>query len=311
MNTSPMPIDQDIYELLEDLKSVRAEYPPEMLARRRTAFMVQLTLMEKFSVRSFHSIESTDNDKVIEILENLKPVRTEYPSLLMAKQRSAFLDQAAKRRKAGWVHSLRSAFQGVFAFDTETLAIPVMSVLRKSLVLVSIIVIAFAGAVLGGNRERTAQVADIPPTRSEVSQPVAMNPTSTPESRTTTCTPGSTSPLCSSDGFDEDPAQAAWVSNSGEGWIKIDTGQTAPIHKVELDRKELGSARAEFTISVAMTENKYKKVYDSKEDDSTAVVSDGKTIEVSFAHRGTSNDRNLRGTWKVCTDQSYRSWYGY
>jgi hypothetical protein len=261
MNTSPMPIDQDIYELLETLKSVRAEYPPEMLARRRTAFMVQLTLMEKFSVRSFHSIESTDNDKVIEILENLKPVRTEYPSLLMAKQRSAFLDQAAKRRKAGWVHSLRSAFQGVFAFDTETLAIPVMSVLRKSLVLVSIIVIAFAGAVLGGNRERTVQVADIPPTRSEVSQPVAMNPTSTPESRTTTCTPGSTSPLCSSDGFDEDPAQEAWVSNSGEGWIKIDTGQTAPIHKVELDRKELGSARAEFTISVAMTENKYRSWY--------------------------------------------------
>ena len=251
MKSTPSPQDQEIIKLLEALKSVRAEYPPELLVRRRTAFMVQLTLLEKFSVKNFHSIEHVlEDENIIEILGELKPIRAEYPSILKAKQRAAFLDQAAKRSKVGWMNALQSAIRSRFNFDPEASVIPMMSVLRKSLIIVSIIAIAFAGALIGGNREQVAKVADISPTQGGISQPVAVVLTATYETTESTCTPDSTSSLCSTYGFDTGPDQESWVSKSADSWIKIDTGETATIHMVEFDKEYLGGSTGEFTLSL-------------------------------------------------------------
>ena len=57
MKLTPSPQDRKIIKLLEALKAIKAEYPPEMLARRRTTYMVQLALMEKFSVKNFDSLK--------------------------------------------------------------------------------------------------------------------------------------------------------------------------------------------------------------------------------------------------------------
>ena len=82
MNSTPAPQDQEIINLLKTLKSIKVEYPPELLANRRTAFLVQITLSEKFNVNNLHL---HTNEDVVEILESLKPVRAEYPSILLAK----------------------------------------------------------------------------------------------------------------------------------------------------------------------------------------------------------------------------------
>jgi hypothetical protein len=145
MTSTPSPKDQEIIELLEALGTIKAEYPPELLAKRRIAFMVQLVLSEKFSVHNFHSPEG---EKVIEVLENLKPVRSEYPSILMAKQRAAFLDQAAKRRKVSWLESLRSAVQSKLSLNLEVLAASITDEIRIQFIVASILTIACVGILL-------------------------------------------------------------------------------------------------------------------------------------------------------------------
>ena len=42
MKSTFSPEDEEIIKLLEDLKSVIADYPPELLARRRTAFIKEI-----------------------------------------------------------------------------------------------------------------------------------------------------------------------------------------------------------------------------------------------------------------------------
>ena len=279
MKPTPSLQDQDIFELLEALKSVRVEYPSELLAKRRTAYKVQLALMDRFSVKTFHSLE---NEKIIEILENLQPVQTEYPSILMAKQRTAFLDKAAKRRKVGWMRAFLSTFQGKFTSVPRVPTAPITNVIYRSLVIVSIIVAAFAGTLIFGNREQVSEVADIPPTQREISQPIPVDPTATLETKKTSCTPGSTSSQCSTYGFNKSPDQASWISYSTNNWIKIDTGQDATINMVELDREFAGITTGEFTISVALSDGQYKQVYDSKSDNSTGTASAPGTVQASF-----------------------------
>ena len=161
MKWTPSPQDRKIIQLLEALKAIKAEYPPEMLARRRTTYMVQLALMEKFSVKNFNSIE---DEKIIEVLENLKPVKAEYPSILMAKQRAAFLDQAAKRRKAGRIESLRSAIRSKLSFTPKAPAGALTNAIRRSFILATIIAAVFAG-ILFGNLDQFTESARPQPTR--------------------------------------------------------------------------------------------------------------------------------------------------
>jgi len=185
MKWPPSPQDQRIIELLEELKAIKLEYPPELLARRRTAYMVQLALMGKFSVKNLDSIE---DEKFIEVLENLKPVRAEYPSILMAKQRTAFLDQAAKRRKMGWIESLRSSIRSRLSFTPRASTGVLTNALLRSLILASIILTVFAG-ILFGNLDQFTESARPRPPHGEISQPVPIIPTATYATTKTTCSP--------------------------------------------------------------------------------------------------------------------------
>jgi hypothetical protein len=279
MNSTSSPQDQEIIKLLDALKSIKAEYPPELLAKRRTAFMVQLTLSEKFSVQNFRPPE---DEKIIEILENLKPVRIEYPSILMAKQRAAFLSQASKRRRVGWMETLRSAIQSKPIFNSKALAASITNEIRIQFIVASILAVACVGILLYGNRDLFMALTRSHPTGGEVSQSSSIVPTATYETTKTTCKLDFTSSQCLTHGFVKGPDPASWVSNSTDNWIKIDTGQAATIHMVELDRKRLDSSKGEFTISLALSEDQYKVVYDSRSDNYAAIVSEPDTIQVSF-----------------------------
>jgi len=279
MKSTPSSQDQEIFKLLDALKAVKAEYPPELLAKRRTAFMVQLALSEKFSVQHFHPPE---DEQIIEILENLKAVRAEYPSILMAKQRSAFLSQASKRRKVGWIETLSSAIKSKFSTNPKALAASTTSEVRIQFIVASILAAACIGIFLYGFRDQFMAFTRSHQAGGETSQFVSVVPTATYEITKTTCKLDSPSAQCLTHGFVKGPDPDSWVSKSTDNWIKIDTGQAATIHMVELDRVRMDNSKEEFTISVALSEDQYKVVYDSRTDKYAGIVSEPDKIQVSF-----------------------------
>ncbi|HEX5807088.1 MAG TPA: discoidin domain-containing protein, partial [Anaerolineales bacterium] len=107
MKLSPSPHDQQIIELLEKLGSLRAEYPAELLAARRAAFVAQIEQHNG----AIDAEEISSNDPVIERLQILKSAASEYPAELLADRRSAFIAQIRQRNEAAAKQELPSREQ--------------------------------------------------------------------------------------------------------------------------------------------------------------------------------------------------------
>jgi len=88
------PHDQEIIEILGSLKSQTTEYPPELLAARRAAFIGQVVQRREVGVKE---AQPSQDQEILEILESLKPVKAEYPPELLAARRTAFIGQVTKR----------------------------------------------------------------------------------------------------------------------------------------------------------------------------------------------------------------------
>jgi hypothetical protein len=71
------------------LETLRAEYPVELLAARRAAFIAQIEQYNGFEVKEV----LPSKDQMIKLLEGLKPVVAEYPADLLAARRAAFIAQ--------------------------------------------------------------------------------------------------------------------------------------------------------------------------------------------------------------------------
>jgi hypothetical protein len=92
---TPSPQDEAIIELLKRLETLKAEYPPELLAARREAYIAQI---EQHRAVSAHKEESPSQTQIIQLLEGLKPVVAEYPPELLAARREAYIAQIEQRR---------------------------------------------------------------------------------------------------------------------------------------------------------------------------------------------------------------------
>ena len=90
MKSTIPPHDQDIIELLEGLARFKTEYPPELLAARRAAFVAQI---EQHQTAGVSKDGYLSTDRMMELLESLSPVVTEYPPELLKVRRAAFLAQ--------------------------------------------------------------------------------------------------------------------------------------------------------------------------------------------------------------------------
>jgi hypothetical protein len=97
MTATPSPQDQEIIEILKRLETLKAEYPPELLAARRAAFIAQVEEQSEVGVKE----ELSSETQVIEALESLKSGGTEYPPELFATRRTAFLAQVKKQKEVG------------------------------------------------------------------------------------------------------------------------------------------------------------------------------------------------------------------
>lgn len=95
MTATPSPQDEEIVEILKRLETLRAEYPPELLAARRAAFVAQVEQRSEIGVKE----ELPSEDQVIEVLESLKSAATEYPPELLAARRAAFVAQIKQQKE--------------------------------------------------------------------------------------------------------------------------------------------------------------------------------------------------------------------
>ena len=114
MTATPSPQDQEIIEILKRLETLKAEYPPELLAARRAAFIAQVEERSEIGVKE----ELPSEDQVIEVLESLKSVATEYPSELLAARRMAFLAQVKQQKEVGVKEELPSKAQVVRVLES-------------------------------------------------------------------------------------------------------------------------------------------------------------------------------------------------
>jgi hypothetical protein len=84
------PHDQETIDLLKKLETLKAEYPPELLAARRAAFVTQI---EQRKAVGAGKEEYLSRERMIEILGSLGSVESRYPPELLAARRAAFIDQ--------------------------------------------------------------------------------------------------------------------------------------------------------------------------------------------------------------------------
>src|SRR5829696_6125210 len=110
--------DEDIIKILKEMESLKAEYPAELLAARRAAFIGQLD--QSKTVEAADELTSKDQ-KLVELFGGLKSVENHpYPSQLFASRRAAFRQQITKSNRVGFWHTLRSAIQSSFTRPLNT-----------------------------------------------------------------------------------------------------------------------------------------------------------------------------------------------
>jgi hypothetical protein len=274
MRQTPSQQDQEILKLLETLKSSRVDYPQDLLVRRRAALIAKL---EKQQVKNSSSLEK---DALIELFTDLKQDNAKYPPILLAKRRAAFLDQAKKHRRVGWLKAFSSGIRNIFTVGQKAPRMPMINSLRGLLIVFTLTTAAVAGLLLFGNPDQTTQLEEPHPTQQAFTQPTRVLPTATSETIQTTCAPDSVLSACSTYGFVRNLDRDSWVSNSTDNWIKIDTGQTAIINKIELDRESVNGFGGNFTILVAQSDNEYKQVYDSNDNNLASAIVGQETVHV-------------------------------
>ncbi len=278
--------DQKIIKLLQDLGSLKAEYPPELLAARRTTILVQIEQLKTGGVEE----RLTPEDKeVVTLLGNLKSAQAQYPAELLAARRSAFLQQVAAAENLGPLNKLRVSIKSIFQHGITIPSVPMPDLMRTSLVVASLIVAAVIGTLLFSHTEQSL----IPASLQGVAEPTRVLPTNTHQVATILCKPGDQASPCPSGDLDlgqdladhgNGPARpavskdalsnndrvheaayvndgrsgASWVSKSTYSWIKIDLGKATTINSVSLQKGHLGSSDdnnpGQFVIAVALAD---------------------------------------------------------
>ena len=279
---------------LKELKSVQAEYPPDLLAARRAAFIARVEQQTNVGVEVTEELSSKD-EELIRLFKAIKTTEADYPSNMRAARRSAFRRQIALGGGTSLLDALRSYIQKLAVFKVRMPSLPTAQVMRTSLIVAVLMLAAFVTSLLG-NREKLFSPA---PTQANVvsSSPLPTG-TSMEEVAKVICKPGYEPPLCLAKEAKQDesltyqgngearPAVAkdtlpgysgihkaayvndglygpgaSWVSDSPNSWIKIDLGKSTTINTITFGRDRLGNFNdgdpGQFVIAVALSENVY------------------------------------------------------
>lgn len=88
--------DEEVIKILKRLGSLEVEYPPDLFAARRAAFISQMEQQAQVNAES----EMDTQEPFLQRLESLKSVRTEYPPELLAARRTDFVNHIRQYGKA-------------------------------------------------------------------------------------------------------------------------------------------------------------------------------------------------------------------
>jgi hypothetical protein len=225
--------DQEIIKNLESLRSLEAQYPPELLAARRAAFIDQIA---KRDVVSPEEARAAQDQEIIKTLDGLKSLETEYPLELLAARRAAFVGQVVQRgeealaaqdqKVINLLESLKSArgeypprllaarrsafmrqvagWSGISLLETLRSAIrsklihmPKVSVAPMMQVMrTSLVIAGILIAAFAGSLMGNRNLFNPTPTENQISRPIPVSATSTRALVTTICKPGFLPPLC-------------------------------------------------------------------------------------------------------------------
>lgn len=293
LTENDVPADDLFLGHLENLKIVEVQYPPELLAARRAVFMNQVE-----QHRQVQSAEEPhlEDQKLLGLFTSLKSVEAGYPPTLLAARRTAFRRQVVREGGVSVLDALWTSLQTLFPYKLRMPAIPVMNMMRTSLVLAVLMLATFVGSLL----KVPVQSLNPSPSQAGISKPGhTLAVTGTIEVEKVICKPGYLPPLClvGESDVNEDltfqgngsarPAVAkdtlpgyggihrasyvndglygpgaSWISNSAYSWIKIDLGKSTTINAVAFGRDRLGKFNdrdpGRFVIAVALSDNVYE-----------------------------------------------------
>lgn len=94
------------------MQPLKAEYPAELLAARRAAFMAQI---DKYNV--VETEEASVDEPIVKLLDVLKPAMGEYPPELMSARRAAFIAQIKQHNDVEDTEELASEEQVLHALE--------------------------------------------------------------------------------------------------------------------------------------------------------------------------------------------------
>lgn len=325
--------DQEIIKILKGLGSIKAKYPPKLLAARRRAFISQIMQQNRVIATEAQQLE---DQEIVQFLAGLQTFKAEYPPELLAARRSAFMDDFVKRNRAARMETFRSTIQNkIISFLEKLQSVPIKKAIYVSLVFAAMAFAIFWGSLI---------YRPYDPLRG-ISKVVPVLATHTPEPPSVNCKIDDVSPLCLAESIDTSQnlsfqdngfARAAvakdifvdhdgihtaafandgrygkrsrWVSNSAYSWLKIDLGQSTLINTVALvGRDRLNNHNpGQFMIAIALSDNiyadgdssndgiEYKQVYDSK---STGLISIASSPETDTAYFETVMARFVKITF--------------
>ena len=274
--------DRDIIKLLEELGSIKDAYPPELLAERRAAFLSQVDLLTAADAGEEFS---AGDQEVVHLLGTLKSVQVEYPPHLLAARRSAFLQQMERAAAPSVWEELRLSIGRIFQSETTIPGMPLPGFLRTSLVIGSLIVLAFLGSLIFSRTEQAAPLVPSLGATTATSASTAVPPASSGETAMLICKPDDLSscppggldpsqdlanpgngvalPAVSNDGVhqaayvNDGRVGTSWISNSPDSWIKIDLGQVRTINTVSVQNGSASPSQdnlGHFVIAVALSD---------------------------------------------------------
>jgi hypothetical protein len=268
--------DQDIIKLLGKIKLAEAEYPPELLAARRSAFLRQ---MERAGEVSF-----------------LEAVRASIRRLFAGSTTTSTLPQGGLMRVSlGLASLLAVVLIGSLLFSRAMQTAspsPSQPVLEPPLVFPTSTV---EGAIIVCAPDD--QTASCPPAEFDLGQDLA-------DQRNGTARPAVSNDVqANQDGshqaahVNDGRSGASWVSTGPESWIKIDLGKVTRIDTVSLREgssdASMESTPGHFVIAVARSDvyedgnsaddsTEYAQVFDSERNGLGGAGSEAETIHIQF-----------------------------
>jgi hypothetical protein len=289
---SPSEKDQKLLKILQEMESLQAQYPEELLSARRASFLEQVA--QAAPVPEEQQQTSPQDRQVIDHLRDLGSAPVEYPPRLLAARRSTYVRRIAWINFVSSVASLWLAIQKRIPIPATPRSRRTLGALSTSLLAASLVLAAFVGYFFFQNQKTL--FSSLQPQYGTVQSGQII--TTSARAVRVICKPGAQPPLCLAGEYKTDdglayqgngsarPAVAkdtmpgtgelykaaylndgmygpgaSWISNSTNSWIKIDLGKATEINTVTFGRDRLGKLTGhnpgQFFVSLALTDNVY------------------------------------------------------